>query len=61
MPDHCRMYALSYSSDKDFITKCDHEHTEKCDRCDIFPSVVAEVSCINDQIMIEGGDDVHLC
>lgn len=43
VPDHCKTYALSYPKDKDFISKCNHEHKERCDRCDIFPNVVAEV------------------
>ena len=29
--DHCRSHALSDHSDKDFISKCDHEHDLRCD------------------------------
>ncbi|KXJ05237.1 uncharacterized protein LOC114574926, partial [Exaiptasia diaphana] len=42
--DHCKTYALSYPKDKDFITTCDHEHKERCDRCVIFPKVVSELT-----------------
>ena len=44
VPDHCKQYALSYPSDNDFTSKCKHKHDARCDRCNIFPSVVSEIS-----------------
>lgn len=41
--DHCRPFALSFPGDKDYISPCDHEHKERCDRCDILPRVVDEI------------------
>ena len=43
IPDHCRAYALSYPQDDDYITKCDHEHNKRCDRCEILPTVFHEI------------------
>ena len=43
VPDHCKKYALSCPGDKDYISQCDHDHKEQCDRCNIFPNVVTEV------------------
>ena len=41
--DHCRIYALSSPSDKDYLTVCDHNHDDICDRCHILLSVVREI------------------
>ena len=34
VPDHCYMYALSDSTDKDFKYKCKHKHDERCEQCE---------------------------
>jgi hypothetical protein len=41
--DHCRSHALSDHSDRDFISKCDHEHDLRCDRCDLIQLVFSEL------------------
>ena len=41
--DHCKPFALSFPGDKDYISPCDHEHKERCDRCVILPRVVDEI------------------
>ena len=50
--DYCRPFALSFPGDKDYISPCDHEHKERCDRCDILPRVVDEI-----QSALENIDD----
>lgn len=34
---------MSYPTDNDYITGCDHDHNTKCDRCEIFPTVFHEI------------------
>jgi hypothetical protein len=41
--DHCRSHALSDHSDRVFISKCDHEHDLRCDRCDLIQLVFSEL------------------
>lgn len=43
MSDHCRTYALSYPTDKDYTSTCDHSHEDRCDRCVRLASVVGEI------------------
>ena len=43
IPDHCRAYALSYPQDDDYIKKCDHEHSTRCDRCETLLTVSHEI------------------
>ena len=43
LADHCRPFVFSFPGDKDYISPCDHEHKERCDRCDILPRVVDEI------------------
>lgn len=43
VPDHCRAFALSHESNKDFTTECDHQHDLRCDRCELIPFVFAKV------------------
>ena len=45
VPDHCRKYALplSDSKDKDFQTRCDHNHFDICDRCESLSLVLKEI------------------
>ena len=43
MPDHCRKYALSDPNDKDFQTKCSHQHFNTCDLCDALSWVLHEI------------------
>ena len=57
IPDHCIRYALSFNDDADYNTPCDHEHKERCDRCDIFPAVVKEVETVLDNLEDGGVKD----
>lgn len=41
--DHCRKFALSDATDKDFQSKCDHDHDEVCDRCEDLTMVLNEI------------------
>jgi len=41
--DHCRTYALSYLTDKDYTSTCDHSHEDRLDRCVRLASVVGEI------------------
>ena len=41
--DHCRVYALSSPNDKDYLTACDHNHNDICDRCYNLSSVTREI------------------
>ena len=43
LADHCRPFVFSFPGDKDYISPCDREHKERCDRCDILPRVVDEI------------------
>jgi hypothetical protein len=44
--DHCRAYALSDPVYPDLKKTCDHQHTSRCDRCEIFPIVVSEIRSV---------------
>ena len=50
VPDHCRQYALSFPDDSDYISPCDHEHNDRCDRCDLLPSVVRELYSVMENL-----------
>ena len=41
--DHCRSYALSDSTDKDFRTDCRHDHKELCENCEALRSTFDEI------------------
>ena len=41
--DHCRTFALSDPRDKEFQSKCDHEHKMQCDRCNMFTTVINDI------------------
>ena len=41
--DHCRQYALSDPIDRDFQTLCEHQHTERCDRCDELTTSLSDI------------------
>ena len=43
MADHCRVFALSDPKDPDFITDCQHEHGDTCDRCELVMSVLDDI------------------
>ena len=43
IPDHCRAYALSDPNDKDYQTKCEHDHLNVCDRCEKLASVLSDI------------------
>lgn len=43
VPDTCRAYALSHPKDDDHIMVCDHEHSARCDRCEVIPTVLNEI------------------
>ncbi|CAB4030368.1 Hypothetical predicted protein [Paramuricea clavata] len=44
VPDHRRKYSLSDPKDKDFQTKCDHNHFDSFDRCESLSLVLNEIS-----------------
>jgi hypothetical protein len=46
VPDHCRPYALSLSSDSDYSSPCKHQHDLACDRCNLFSTVVKEIELV---------------
>ena len=56
VPDHCRAYALSYQSDPDFVSTCDHEHDLRCDRCDLFSNVVSEIESALESVDTSNGE-----
>ena len=41
--DHCRAFALSDPSDKEFQVKCFHQHTMECENCENLKSTVEEI------------------
>ena len=43
IPDHCRTYALSDPTDKDFQSICAHDQLENCDRCELLASVLDDI------------------
>lgn len=57
MGDHCRPYALSCPDDKDYQSPCDHEHTDRCDRCDGLATVIAEIQSTVDTLDDSGEKD----
>ena len=48
--DHCRLHALSDPIDDDFKQTYHHEHTVKCDRCDILVSVLDEIVLVSKDV-----------
>lgn len=40
VPDHCRPYSLSVSSDTDYASLCKHQHDLTCDSCNLFPATI---------------------
>ena len=56
VPNHCRAYALSYHTDPDYVSPCDHEHDLACDRCEVFPNVVHEVESALENAEISSDD-----
>lgn len=56
VPDHCRAYALSYQSDPDFVSTCDHEHDLRCDRCELFSNVVSEIESALESVDTSNGE-----
>ena len=41
--DHCKAFALSDPKDNDYNVICDHQHNDKCDRCDEITSTIDEI------------------
>ena len=41
--DHCKAFALSDPKDNDYNVVCDHQHNDKCDRCDEITSTIDEI------------------
>lgn len=41
--DHCLQYALSDPRDRDFQALCDHQHTDRCDRCDVLATALSDI------------------
>lgn len=60
------MYALTTADDEDFISECDHDHDDFCDRCNILPEVVNELyssvenleDCVKDEMVYSIGQAV---
>lgn len=46
--DHCSTYALSDEKTAEFVTDCDHLHTQNCINCRSIPKVMDEIaSCLS--------------
>ena len=43
VPDHCRTFALSDPKDSAYQARCDHEHNEVCDRCNILTETLLDI------------------
>jgi hypothetical protein len=56
VPDHCRAYALSFESDKEHTSTCDHQHDLGCDRCNIFPDAIDEIELVLGSIQTSDED-----
>ena len=56
VPDHYWAYALSYQSDLDFVSTCDHEHDLRCDRCELFSNVVSEIESALESVDTSNGE-----
>lgn len=41
--DHCRQYAFSDPKDQNFQTLCDHQHTDRCERCEALTTALVEI------------------
>ena len=54
VPDHCRQYALSDPTDRDFQVLCDHQHTYQCDRCDAMGEALLDIK--NALVMMTEGN-----
>ncbi len=42
--DHCKVFALSDPTDKDFESSCEHQHTALCSDCEDLKTTIAEIS-----------------
>lgn len=49
VPDHCSTFALSDSTDKCWKKKCEHEHDQRCDRCELLKSTLAKIPVLIEQ------------
>ena len=56
VPDHCRAYALSFESEKEHTSTCDHEHDLGCDRCNIFPDAIKEIESVLESTLTSDED-----
>ena len=43
VPDHCRAFALSDPKDSVYQARCDHEHSEVCDRCNLLTETLLDI------------------
>lgn len=43
VPDHCRAFALIDPKDPAYQARCDHDHSEVCDRCDLLSATLLDI------------------
>ena len=43
VPDHCRAFALSDPKDPAYQARCDHDHSEVCDRCNLLTETLLDI------------------
>ena len=60
VPDHCKPYVLSLSSNPNFANTCDHDHDLACDRCSRYSLINQEVELQLDKATIpqEGKEEM---
>ena len=49
IPDHCSTFALSDASNQCWRERCDHEHDEECDRCQMMKFTLNKIHDAIDQ------------
>ena len=48
--DHCSTFALSDPADKDWQQKCDHQHDQQCDRCELLNNTLQRIETLIEQL-----------
>ena len=52
--DHCRIYALNDPTDRDYQSKCSHEHRTYCDKCDDLTKTLDDITAAIEALAADG-------
>ena len=55
--DHCVVFALSDSTEREYQQTCNHQHMDRCDKCQGLTETLADIARIISQSTFANGDD----